>query len=309
MRMIESVLTVGQQVIILFILIGVGFFCAKVKFLNKESIKGIINLILYIVTPCVIVNSFHREYDVNSAKGLMIAVIVAVFVHILNILLANLFVRDKIEARRRVLHNGVVFSNCAFMSIPLQVALLGSEGVFYAAGYIGVFNIFLWTYGLISMSGDRHIDIKKIILNPGIIGVLIGAIIFFAQIHLPDIIDTPMEYLAELNTPLPMIVIGYYLAKAKLLERLKDKNLYITLFLRLVISPMIALVTMVMFGLKGTILISCVISASAPVAAANTMFTEKFGQDVELSVSLVALSTVLSIITMPIIVGLAGIFI
>lgn len=304
--MFNDFLTVGQQVLILFILIGIGFLCGKINFLNHNSSKCITNIILYFVTPCVIIDSFQREFNSDLLFNLGINALCAVGIHLLSIIIARIAFKDKDSSRDCVLRFGVVFSNCGFMSIPLQSVLLGSEGVFYGATFIAVFNIVLWSYGLISMSGDRKsITPKKLLLNPGLIGVVIGFIFFVFSISLPPVLKSPVNYMAMLNTPLPMLIIGYHLSQANLKKALKGTSQYISIALRLIVVPILSLVIMWFCNVRGILFISCVISVAAPVAASTTMFAEKFGKDVELSVNLVSISTILSIITMPLIVGYA----
>ncbi len=304
--MAESFLEVAQQVLILFVLVAVGFVCGKGKLFQESAAKGITNFVLTIVVPCVIVQSFQRPFDPGMLAGLGIAAAAAVAAHLLGILLAHLTLRDRNRARERVLRFSVVFSNAGFMAIPLQQALLGEDGVFYGAAYIAVFNMVLWSYGLVSMSGNKEdISPKKLLLNPGLLSVAVGLAFFLGSITLPEVLAVPVGHLAALNTPLPMVIVGFYLADARLLSALKDGKVYWSLFLRLIVVPLLTLGGLLLCGVRDVLLISIVIAASAPVAAAATMFSAKFGQDVELSVNLVSLSTLLSIATMPLVVSLA----
>ncbi len=302
--MIQNFLTVGQQVLILFILIGVGFLCGKIKMLHTNAVKSINDIVLYIVCSCVIVKTFIRKFDSYMLEGLMVTAAVAVFAHMIAILLANFIFRDSNIAKNRVYKFSVVFSNCGFMSLPLQQALLGDDGVFYGAVYTAVFNIMVWTCGVYMSSGDKKfLSPKKVFLNPCIIAVIIGLFIFTLSIPIPEIIVKPIGYFAALNTPMPMLIIGFYLSQSKLSEVFKDTKGFICVALRLVIVPLIVLGILVLCNIEKTVLITCVIAVSAPVAATSTMFAAKFGNDTSLSVNLVALSTLLSIITMPLIVG------
>ncbi len=303
--MTQNIITVGTQVAILFVLIGVGFCCAKAKILGDKAIKGITNLLLYIVTPCVIVNSYQRDFDRSMLKGLGITFAAAFMSHIVAIILAHVFIRDRDKRREKVLRFGTVFSNCGYMSLPLQNALLGADGVFYGATYIAVFNIVMWTYGVFLMDGGlKAISLRKIFINPGVIGTAAGVLVFVLSIKLPKVISEPISSLAALNTPLPMIVIGYRLAASGL--RIRGSGMYAMILLRLVISPLIMLGGLLLCGIRGTVLVACVIAASAPCAASTTMFAEKFNGDAALAASCVSVTTVLSVITMPLIVALAG---
>lgn len=299
-----SLFSVGQQVLILFILIGVGFVCAKTKLITAESVPGINNFILYIVTPCVIIESFHREFEQEMFSGLGLAAMAAALSHIVNIAVAHLLIHDENKARETVLRFGTVFSNCGFMALPLQNAILGPTGVFYGATFIAVFNLFNWTYGVFLMGGgEAGFSIKKLIVNPGVIGLCAGLFFFLTPATLPGIILVPVQSLAALNTPLPMVIIGYYLSQLVSLKVVRDKKLWLAIGLRLVFLPVVEAGLFYLMSFRGALLVSVVISACAPPAANALVFASKFERDTELAVTLVSVATILSIVTMPLIVS------
>lgn len=269
--------------------------------------NGMTDLVLYVVTPCLIIVSFQRPCNPQLLGTLGLAFAVAFAYHLIGIIFAHTLIHDSFDKRRRVLRFSLVFSNAGYMSIPLQRALLGEDGVFYGAAVIAVFNLVVWSYGLVLMSGEtRHITVRKLVLNPGVVGVVIGFLFFIGSVTLPTVIAEPMRSIGELNTPIPMLIIGYYLADAHFERVLKDLRVHLVVFLRLIIVPLLLLALMLLFGLNdGALVVACVIAASAPAAAATTMFASKFGQDTLLSVGVVSYSTVVSIITMPLVVGLA----
>lgn len=304
--MFENFITVGTQVLELFILIAVGYLCGKTKMLNEKAVKSITDLVLYIVCPCVIIQNFIREFDSSMLNKLLITGAVAFCIHFVSIAVAMLVFHDKIPQRNRVYRFALIFSNCGYMSLPMQQAILGSDGVFFGAVYIVVFNIVMWTFGVWLSSGDKKsLSVKKIVLNPCIIGMAVGVVIFLTSLPVPDIISKPIGFLANLNTPLPMIVVGYYLSQTKILDAFKDGKGFICVLFRLIAIPLLSFGGMMLCGIRGTVLITCVIAASAPVAAATTMFAAKFENDAKLSVNLVTLSTLFSVISMPLIVGFA----
>lgn len=304
--MAENFMMVSQQVVILFILIGVGFLCGKVKLLNKNAVVKMTNIVLYIVTPCVMINAFQREFDYTMLLNLGITALCSTAIMIGSIIISELVFKDKDKARNKVLKFGTIFSNCGFMSLPLEAAILGQDGVFYGSVFVAVFNVILWTYGLFSMSGNKQeLSAKKLIQNPGILGVVAGLILFLLSFTLPEVIATPVEYLAQLNTPLPMIIIGFYLAKTNLKSVFSDKWAYVSMSLRLIVIPVAALGIMYACGVRSDILVACTIASAAPVAATTTMFATKFKADVELSVGIVSATTLVSIVTMPLIISIA----
>lgn len=298
--------TVFTQVAVLFILIALGFIMGKKGLLDGKGAKQMTDLVLLIVTPCVIINSFIREFDKALFKNLLFSFLIAFLSHILFIVLSEIIFKDKDKKRNSVLKFGAVFSNCGFMSLPLQQAVLGEDGVFYGSAYIALFNIFVWSYGLLTVSGDKKfLTPKKLLINPGIIGVAAGLLIFLFSIPVPTVIKSPVSFMAALNTPIPMIIIGYHLSRCNLLSAFKDKWVIINVAVRTVIFPLLAMLIMLPMGLDKAVYISAAISVCAPTAANTTMFASKFGGDTDLSVKLVSLSTVLSIITMPVIISLA----
>ena len=301
-------INVLTQVIILLILIFVGFFFEKLKILNDTAVKSVTDIVLFAVTPCVIIKSFaDREYTPSLLKALLLSIGWAVAIHLLFIAIAHLVIRTKNVSAKRVLIFSTVFSNCGFMSIPLQQAVLGTDGVFFAASYVAIFNVFMWSYGSFVMSGDKKVLLsKKAVINPGVLSVAIGIIIFILSVPIPKIVYEPISYMAAFNTPLPMIIIGYHLSKSSFFKTFKDISALWCIALRLVITPLLALGIMWLCGLRGTLLVSLAISTCAPIAAAATMFAQKFDGDTALSANIVSLSTVLSVITMPLIITFAS---
>ncbi len=303
----ENFLVVAKQVFILFALMMIGFICNKKQILTREANKHISNLVLLLAVPSVIIQSFQREYSSTMMRGLLLSLGISTALHLAMIVVAHLLVHDKDKGRERILRFAVVFSNAGFMALPLQSALLGENGVFYGSAFVVMFNIFAWSYGVVEISGDRsYITPKKMLINPGTVGVAIGMLMFLLPFSLPEILTKPVDYIAALNVPLPMILVGYYIGDTDILKALRDKNSYICLFLRLIAIPVATLLILRLFPLERTMYLACVTAISAPVGATISMFAEKFNQDVSLSVNLVAVSTLLSILTMPIVVGIAG---
>lgn len=302
----DNFTAIAQQVLVLFILIAVGFGCGKKGVITEHASKKMTDIVLYVVTPCVMIAAFQREFSFELLGKVFIAAITATVIMAASILLARLVIRDKNEARKKVLQFSVIFSNCGFMSLPLQKALLGDDGWFFGSIFVAIFNVFCWTYGLADMSGDiKQLSIKKLALNPGIIGVLAAVILFAAKIKLPVFIIEPVTHLANLNTPIPMLIIGFYLSRADFKKAFTDKGTYLAMLLRLAVIPVAAALAMALLHLDAKMTIAFTIACSAPTAATTTMFAAKFDRDVELSVSAVTASTLLSIITMPLVVSLA----
>ena len=302
-------ITVFTQVSVLMLMIAVGFIAAKAGIMTEAGAACCTDIALIIATPCVIIKSLMRKFDAAVMKSLLLAVALTFLVQVLMITLGTLLLRSKDLKRQRTLRFGSIFANCGFMSLPLQEVMLGADGTLYGSAYVIMFNLVVWSYGVYLISGDkRYIQPKKLFVNPGIAGLLIGLIIFVFSVPVPQVLSSTVNYLAAIYTPLPMLIIGYHLSKTNVLKAFKDFQCIIAVLLRLIVYPLVSLGVLYLFGIRGTLLVSAIISLSAPVAAVTTMFSSKFGGgDTALSVDMVSLSTVLSIITMPAVITLAQI--
>lgn len=294
--------------LILFVLIGFGAVARKTKLVPESSIDGIVNLLILVVTPCLIIDAFQRPFESGMLSGLGITFVLAFFGHLATIVAAYLLVRHHDENVRRPLQLSAVFSNAGFMGIPLEQALLGNSGVFYGIIYIVVFNLFIWSwgYGVMSNSPRRGFNLKMVV-NPGTVGLLVGLPLFFFSWRLPDVVFVPVHQMANLNTPLAMVVIGYCLAGARLGRVVKMGAVYMSIFIRLIAYPLAIIAVMYPFRhqLDRNMMLAVTIAASAPVAAMVSMFASKFHRDVDVSVAMVSGTTLLSVITMPIVIALA----
>lgn len=308
--MAEGFLLVAEQVLVLFMLMAVGYACRRVKLLSEECVKGCVNLLLLVVTPCLIVHVFQRPFSREMLANLGWAVGAALTAHLVGIAFAEIFFRKSEERLRGVLKFGTVFSNGGFMAIPLEYALLGAEGAFYGAVYVVLFNLLCWTYGLKGMCGHlKDMNRRILFINPGTVGLAAGLPLFLFSVRLPAVIGDPVKYISDLNTPLAMIIIGFYLADARFAAYFKCPQALFASVFRLAVIPGIVLALLFAFagscGLSGTMCIALTASASAPAAAMNTMFAAKYGKDVDVSAGIVAVTTIASCLTMPLLVGVA----
>ena len=304
---LNSALKIGGQVVILFILMFVGFLSTKTKLITDKSISGFVNVLLYIVTPCLIINSFLSvKFTNDTLKYLLIAAGCAVVSHIIGIAI-SFIIRDKEETKKSVYRFGTIFSNAGYMGLPLAQAVFGNEGVFYGSVYVVVFNVIQWTYGitLYNKSGNSKL---KTLINPGTIGVIIGLPLFLLKVTLPEVIGTPLGYLSSLNTPIAMLVTGYYFALSDFRKGMGNAKMWLAIALRMIVIPMLALLLFKYgFGMSGVLLCCCVLPASAPTAVNTMVLASKYNADTDIALKLVTIATDLSIITMPLILAFAQI--
>ena len=295
----DAFLSVILEVAVILLLIVSGYFTVKKGMFTKESLGSITSFLLYIVTPCLLVSSFlSAEPGKLDGWTMLLAVVLPALSIVISIAVSYLFFRREPLGRRRVLRFSTVFCNVGFMGIPLVEGIVGSEGVLYGSFFIAVFNIFCWTYGYVMMGGGK-VRLKALLLNPGIIGIAIGLPLYLLNVPVPALIERPVELLSALNTPLAMIVVGGYIAQVKLRAFVSDLAVYKMAVLRPVVAPLLYLALVWLLRPDETLLMSTVIQAATPVAANCVLFAVQFGSDAELASKSVAVSTALSVVTIP----------
>lgn len=295
----DAFLSVILEVAVILILILVGYFTVKKGMFTKESLGSITSFLLYIVTPCLIVSSFlSAESGKLDGWTLLLAAVLPALSIVISIALSYLFFRREPSGRRRVLRFSMIFCNVGFMGIPLVEGIVGSEGVLYGSFFIAVFNIFCWTYGYVMMGGGK-VRLKALLLNPGVIGIVIGLPLYLLDVPVPALFVEPVELISALNTPLAMIVVGGYIAQVKLRAFVSDLAVYKMAVLRLVVAPLLYLVLVWLLRPDETLLMSTVIQAATPVAANCVLFAVQYDSDAELASKSVAVSTALSVVTIP----------
>ena len=304
--MLQSFLTVGQQIVTLYLLLVVGFVLGKVKLLDDRASAAMSGLVMYVVSPCMMIVAFQRPLEPETLHNFGTAALVSLLLHGVFIAAAMLLIRDRDVQRQGDLRFAAVFSNCGFMGYPLMAALLGSIGVFYGTAYVIVFTVLTWTWGVYAVTGDRsQLRLKPLLLNPGVLSVTVAMVLYLCRITVPELLMTPIGYLADLNTPLPMLVVGYQLSHADFKSALRGVSSWVTLALRLVVLPLISLGICLALRVPHDLTLVLLIAASAPPAALLSMFAARFGKDTELASSLVSVQTAISAVTMPVMVGLA----
>ena len=302
----EMALIVAQQVAVVFLLILVGVGIEKKQMITKEGIGQLTHLLLWVVTPCLLVNAYQREYNPHLAKGLVLAIAASVLSHGVGMILGHLVFRKEPSNQYRVNIFCSVYSNCGYMAIPLLTAALGTDGVFYGAAYLAMFTILYWTHGVYVYTGGdkKQISLKKAILNPGVLGTVFSMLLFFGKIKLPTIITDSVGHIANLNTPIAMIILGSYLSRLNFLKVFQNYKMFLVCFLRLILVPLITIGIVKGLQLEETVARAVMICAACPTATVSTLFAHKYGMDATYSSEVVSVYTLLSIITIPLMIVL-----
>ncbi len=298
-----------------------GFILKKTKLADDHFAKNLSLQVLYVAQVCLLMHGFLIEFDRKVFIGIMKTLILAFAVHTMFYFLSKCFFRKQPDKRRRVLQFGIIFSNAGYMGIPVISSCLGDQYAIYATVYIVAFNTFSFTLGRLIYTDDkRFVSLKQIFINPAVIPIAIGMICYvtgvggFIQSNLNTetfvgeavtVIYNVITVFKNTVAPLSMMVIGVRLAEIKLKGIFKDKTLYPFLGLRLLLFPTLVwllLKPLLMLGLiDQTVMTIVLILSSTPAATVTTMFAELYDGDSPYSGKLVAICTLCSIITMPIV--------
>ena len=300
----EIVSLLFRQNVIMFLYLCIGYILYKKKVITAHGSGEIGRLLLHVIMPAAIIKSYIKDYSGEMLAGFLVSFGAALFALLLAMLISRLVFRHRSAIRQF----GAAFSNAGFIGIPLVQMTLGEEAVFYVASFVAILNILQWTYGVFIMTGDRtQISLKKITTNPIAVSLAIGLLLFFLPVKLPAIVTGVIGTLASMNGPLAMIVLGAYLAQVPLKELFTDRLTYLCAAVRLILIPVLTMLCLFLIPEDfGTVRLAVMLAAAAPVGSNVAIFAQIYDKEYTDAVKDVCLSTVLSILTMPIVIGLAN---
>lgn len=311
----SNALVALRQVLMLYLIAGVGFLAERLNWFPESTARLCTKLLLYVITPCVIVNSFlNMEYSAQALRGLVISLACGVLLHVSGILMSEPFFRGRKNPKTEsILHYAAVYGNCGYMGLPLAQAMVGAQGVFYCSIVILTFQVFSFTHGDYVMSGgvpgrkgaERvRFQWKNLILNAGVLSVAVGLPIFLLQIRVPELLSQPLASVASMNSPLAMLMFGAYLSRTKLGGLLHSKKIFAAIAIKLFAIPAVVMGGMLLFGVRGALLNALMIPAAAPCANNTVVFAAKHDRDTGYAAQVVGIMSAISIITMPLMIAI-----
>jgi len=285
-----------KQIIIMFMLMGVGAALYKLKYITDQGAKEFGNVLLRIIIPSVIIKSYIVEFTPEKFRDMWMSTGLA----LLGLLLA-MAVSAVVYGKRKPIENfASSYSNAGFIGIPLTQAVFGSEAVFYVAAYVTLLNLFQWTYGVFIMTGEtENIKPKNLVTNPMLVSMVIGLVIFLLSIPVHETVVKTIGFLASMNTPVAMLVLGVFLAKADIKDIFLDYKIYPCMAMRLLVIPLVTLGVFYFLPIDNTMVMSVLIAACTSVGGNIAIFAQQYDRNYLLAIKTVCLSTILSIITIP----------
>lgn len=288
-----------QQTIIMFALMLLGLLLSRRGMITGQGSRDLSNVLLYAVIPCVILRSYMSEFSTEKLRAMGLSALIAVIAFAASIAVAYL----TCGTRHRIENFAVAFGNAGFIGIPLVTAVFGPEAAFYVVSFSTFANLLQWTYGIVIISGKKEtMNLRMVFVNPVFISMVIGIALFVLQPALPTVVTGTIGYIADGNTVLAMIILGYYLSKVQLRGLFADVRLYLFSALRLLVVPAVTILVFLPFPFaRGEITLITLIAAATPIASSTAIFAQKFDQDYRRAVSYVCLSTILSVATLPLV--------
>ena len=297
-----------EEIIKLFVIMFMGYAVVKAGLMKSSESKSVSVILVYLVIPCVIIKAFQVDYTPDVQKGLFLAIAAAVAIHILFLLitvpLKKVFQMDVIEQATSI------YSNAGILVIPLVQELLGQDYVIYSSAYIAVQLILLWTQGKNMLCEEEKLEWKKVFLNVNIISIIAGIVLFLFRIKLPAGVQDVLGMMNNMIGPLGMLLAGMAIAEVPLKSIFTKRRNYLSVAFRLLLYPVLGLFLMkaiqIIVNLENSsqILLTVYLACVTPACASVTSMAQLYDKDAAYASSLYVLTTLLSIVTMPMMVYL-----
>ena len=282
-----------------------GFLLGKWKLISTGTNKELTNLLLTVFMPASLFVAFPSEYDESTLNlffsGLMAGVIVMLMLIVISRVMSNeWWFKGGLRFESQF---AFIFNNATFLGYPIVVNTFGPSGVIAYCGFIIAFNIALFSYGIWLFEHKVSLKLlRSIVINPNIIAVILGMIVFLVGIKLPSFITDAVGYVGGATTPLSIICIGFMLSRADFKTILKKWRLVVVALVQLVLGPLTAwgLLTALHFPIE--VIQVCTLIQALPTATSLGLFATKYGGNNIESSELVVASTLLSVVTMPVMI-------
>lgn len=296
-----------REIVQLFIILLMGYIIVKAKLLRPEDSRSLSVVMVYLLTPCVIINAFQVEYTPQVMAGLIFSFAISIAAHILFLLLTCLLAGplhlDVIE------RTAVIYTNAGILVIPLVNALLGPEYVIYSCAFIVVQQVLIWTHCRSLLCGTRGMEWRKLFLNVNIIAIVAGCALFLLRVPLPALINDTLGTLGDMFGPLGMLLAGMVIADTPLRRLFTTPRNYLPVLLRLLAFPLVTVLLLRISGAAGwvadgkNILMIVYLACITPACATVTSLAQLYDRNAAYSSALYVLTTLLSIVTMPVMIG------
>lgn len=300
-----DIISIAKQVLSLFVIMVIGYIMYKRRVIDDEATVRYTRLVLNISLPAQIITAFVSNQGVVSKKEVASVFGLSVFIYLIYAVLGILFLlafRVSKEQRGTYLFM-MMFGNVGFMGFPVIEAIFGEEAMMYAVIFNVIFNLLVYSVGIlmIGKEGTKGFTVKKLINMP-LMSALVSIVLFFAEIRLPEVVMTSLDFLGKVTTPVAMLILGAVLAKLRFRELLDEWRVYVFTAVKLIVIPFVVILLMSRVFAASRLVAGVLIVLSAmPVATNSTMLAIEYDGDIPLTSKGIFFTTVLSIVTIPLI--------
>lgn len=295
-----------QQIISMVLIALSGFVIGRLKLVTGEQSRVLSCVCVYLVVPCCLITSFSGKRDLEKLAGLALGLVAAVLIHLLY-LAANILMSRGRHALTREEQASVIYNNAGNLIMPMVQSILGLEYVLYTSPYMLVQNILMWTHGQRLMGGEQKLNVKKIVTNPAVVGIIVGMFLFVTGLQLPTPLRMAMESLGGCMAPLSMLVTGIIMSELDLKAVFRQSRIYLVAAVRLIFLPLLSMVILVLLSRvwphsdSTNILTVSLLCAIGPAASAITQQAQLFRNPNAGYVSSInVLTTIICAVTMPV---------
>lgn len=295
----EAAIIAVKQTLVMFLYMLAGWSLLKGGKITEKGSKDMASMLVWLIIPVVIIHSFCIECTPERLVALGQSTLLAALSLGLAILVSRLVYRKK-----PVEHFGAAFSNAGFIGLPLVKATLGDSAGFYLVAIVALLNILQATYGVAVLTfGQKKTNLRTLLTNPILVGALVGLALFFTGLgtRLPAVVTTAVSGIAALNAPIAMLVLGVYLAKSPLKALLTNRDSYLVSLWRLIVIPVLTALVFALLPIPADVRMAVLLAAAAPIGANVAVYAQLNNLDYSYACQTVALSTVLSILSLPLI--------
>lgn len=293
-----SIIAIQIEIIIL---VAVGFFAAKKGIFSPEARRDMTNLVIYVILPCNIFHSFETSLSVDKLTSCAIVFVIAIGAQLLYMII-NKFAYNRYPLERRVvMQYATIVNNASFMGLPVIDSVFGSTGILYGSIVLVPIRLFMWTTGLsLFTKTEKKQQLKSLATHPCIWAVILGFAYLFSPVKLPQFLSTTINVIGSCTTALSMIIVGSILSEVNF-KTLLDKACFYYSFIRLIAIPAITFIVLKLLGVDPVVTGVAVLSSAMPAATMTAMLSAKYGRDSLFASKLIFVSTLLSLVTLPLI--------
>ena len=287
----------------LLLLLALGAFLRRVGIFSSDTKAFLTDFVIYVTLPCSIILSFRIDIDASLFISFSLVLLVSLLIQLFCFLLGHLLYRKESDRRRSVLRYGILVSNAGFMGLPIAGELFSAGGLMHASIYLIPQRVVMWTAGISCFTTSDvswKVTARKIALHPVFVSVYIGFIVMFFNPPIPNFVEMTMITVGNCTTPLSMMLIGSIVGEMKRSQMKLDWISLSFSFIRLFFIPFIAFLGLKLFSVDPLITGVSVLLSGMPAGSTTAILAAKYGGDSSFASQLVSISTVLSMLSIPI---------